>query len=723
MNSYYSARDHGHAHAYIFRLIVIIGILQCFFQYNNVVVHGFTTTTSPCQPYQSFLAKERQQTKLHANNARENEIRKKIMQLKKEGRMKASEEEKEEIKKSSPRTNSSVDQYAGKLRAKMGKGKSKLLSKLKPELSEAILSASLSTDVTSNDSSSSSTSIKDDGIDDDDDFNKFELDESEKEMLEMVEKKLLEKTASELELKRQQQGKTSALGPDIDDLANKMEEEIQKKKEEVLQAQQQVQKEGSGSGSSSGVKKTTTGIGGTWDKNVTSEVDTYRPANGGWGYFPRPKDISRAYGGGKRIERTTTAEDERRMQNSVNETRDRLRQYREKVGIEVQSEKDHEKEINQALEIGQLAMQRGIYSTAVSALEKVTRYCSTNSKVGGKVFLELAMAYEAVGRTSEAIQVYNTLSNSRMEDIKFNAKRLLYGIESMQFMRDEMKSEAFSKQAAKQTFIDTTGLGNIAQNFDEKIYNTAYVDLDRGGGFYRKLTESVVRSIREARQILLAATDSGEVDRIKVIQALRSIDRKFNEVLKEEIKRRQPKDEPVAVMNGKPIIKSEDLESTSAVGMDTFNIGDIEQTLENVSGEWKLQLIADSKGDGVNYYNKTLAWQYFDTNNMSYDASGPSGFLRLTQSGKFDVDETLRIITRKDVKSSGSGAFWTDLVGASNLSGPIAATNLQQQIISVDSEMLITRAVVEKKSSTDTLKGYFNVWRRAETGSYSRKNQ
>ena len=654
------------------------------------------------------------------------------MQLKKEGKLKASEEEKKEIQKSSsssPRTNSSVDQYASKIKAKMGKGKSKLLSKLKPELSEAILSASLSSDTTSGSSGGgggSLTSNKNDGIeDDDDDINKYELDESEEEMLEMVEKKLLEKTAMELELKRKQQGTASALGPDIDDLANKMEQEIQKKKEQVLKEQQQLQKEGNdvAVGSGGGVKKTTTGIGGTWDKNVTSEVDTYRPANGGWGYFPRPKDISRAYGGGKRIERTTTVEEERRKEDSVQETRDRLRRYREKVGIEVQSEKDHEKEIEQALEIGQLAMQRGIYSTAVSALEKVTKYCSTNSKVGGKVFLELAMAYEAVGRTSEAIQVYNTLSSSRMEDIKFNAKRLLYGIESMKFMREEVKSEAFSRKAAKQTFIDTTGLDSIAQNFDEKIYNTAYIDLDRGGGFYRKLTESVVRSIREARQILLAATDSGEVDRIKVIQALRSIERKFNEALKEEIKRNQPKEEPIAMMNGKPIIKSEDLESPTAVGMDTFNMGDIEQTLENVSGEWKLQLIADSKGDGVNFYNKTLAWQYFDTSNMSYDASGPSGFLRLTQSGKFDIDETLRIITRKDIKSSGSGAFLTDLVVSSNLSGPTAATNLEQQIISVDSEMLITRAVVEKKSSSDTLKNYFNVWRRAETGAYSRNNQ
>jgi len=276
----------------------------------------------------------------------------------------------------------------------------------------------------------------------------------------------------------------------------------------------------------------------------------------------------------------------------------------------------------------------------------------------------------------------------------------------------------------KQTFVDATGLANIAQNFDDKIYNTAYVDLDRGGGFYRKLTESVVRSIREARQILLKATDSGEVERVKVVQALRSIERKFDDALREEIKRNAPKEEPVAFMNGVPIVnKQEEFESASKVGMDSFNLGDVTQMKENMSGEWKLQLIADSKGDGVSFYNKTLSWQYFDTDEMSYNASGPAGFLKLTQTGKFDFDEELRIITRKEVESRGSGAFLTDLLGTSNLSGAMASTNLEQQILSVDSELLITRVVVEKRSSLDTMKEYFSVWRRAETGQFSEKNQ
>lgn len=407
-----------------------------------------------------------------------------------------------------------------------------------------------------------------------------------------------------------------------------------------------------------------------------------------------------------------------RMKQAVEDTRDKLKRYREKVGIDVQSEKDNAQEIEEALSLGQKAMQRGVYATAVSALEKVTKYCSTNSQVGGQVFLELGMAYEAVGRTDEAIQVYSSLTNSRMEDIKFNSMRLLTGIEAITFMRDDAKIASFSRKKSSQTFIDTTGLGNIANNFDDK-YNTAYIDLDRGGNFFRKLTESVVRSVREARQILLAATDSGEVDRIKVVQALRSIDRSFVKELEEEKKKNAPKKEPVAVINGVPIRQKDEDMGDAVKGMDSFNLGEAAQMKENLNGEWKLQLIADSKGDGVTYFNKTVSWQNFDVEDMSFSCSGSTAFLTLTQKGVFAFDEDNRILSRTNTTNTGSGAFIKGLFGSGGLSGAAASTNVDQQIISVDSELLITRLTVPKKNTLDTVKGYYSVWRRAQNGVYS----
>ena len=105
--------------------------------------------------------------------------------------------------------------------------------------------------------------------------------------------------------------------------------------------------------------RTTSGVGGAWSKEEATEVETYRPSRGSWGYFPRPKDISRAYGGGREVGASvrSTIEDEQRKKESEENTLELLRSYREKAGIDVQSEKDHAQEIEEALALGQKAMQ------------------------------------------------------------------------------------------------------------------------------------------------------------------------------------------------------------------------------------------------------------------------------------------------------------------------------------------------------------------------------
>ena len=361
-----------------------------------------------------------------------------------------------------------------------------------------------------------------------------------------------------------------------------------------------------------------------------------------------------------------------------------------------------------------------MYNTAVSVLEKVTKYCSTNSKVGGQIYLELAMAYEASGETEKAITVYSTLTTSRIEEIKFNAKRLLYGIEAMNFMRNDLKAKSFSRKKVSQTFIDTTGMQNMAQNFD-KVYNTAYLDLDSRGGFYKKLTENVVRSVREARQILLRATGTGDVERLKIVQALRSLSRNFDDAISDEKKRNKPQEESVAVINGVPIttkVTPKEREPLVA-DMESFILGTPSQMKELLNGEWKLQLMADKKGDGVNFYNSTLSWQLLDTESMTFEGTGPAGFLTLSQNGCLDFEEENRILSHTSVKSGGSGAWLSGFISKSSPTGALAAATIPQQVISVDSTMLITRNGIDKSSVTENVQDYFSIWRKVEVGTFS----
>jgi hypothetical protein len=570
--------------------------------------------------------------------------------------------------------------------------------------------------------------------DDDDDSDPATSDPvSEKALIDLVEKKMLEKRARERQEEEQR----------IQQIARQKLAELQMERQQTQKppSQQQSRSASAASSPSSTAeqKQLTTGVGGSWtppdEAAEASSVEYYQPKSGSWGAFPRPKDISQAYGGGRRIGPGFSNEEERLQ--SEQETRERLQRYREKVGIDVPTEREHANEIDEALKIANYAMQRGRYSTGVSALEKVTKYCSTNSKVGGKVFLELAMAYEAVGRAEEAIVVYRTLSTSRIEDIKFNAKRLLYGIEAMQFMQNDVKSPEFSRRRARNTFIDTTGFGNIASHFDD-VYQTAYVDLE--GGFYKKLTESVVRSTREARQILLRATDAGEVQRPRVVQALRSIARSFDDALEQEIQSSEAA-EPVAVINGVPIlaaataatgslsatetIPSSSLYSSSASRVSTmsdeFVMMDPSSMLANLDGEWRLQLLADKRGDGVKYFNNSVAWQSIDTANQSFCSCGPAGFATVQRAGRIEFNEKRRILRRRAVQESGGGVLSLSPLFLGSRGGFGAAVISPQQIMSVESVLLITRGIPNRRVRQDEgEKDYFAVWRRVERGTFSR---
>ncbi|CAB9497794.1 expressed unknown protein [Seminavis robusta] len=711
--------------------LLLAGLFLCFLWAGNDNQRVQAAFLSPRQSVsrQQFAthSPSLSSSNLQAGLNRENEIRRKIADLKRDGKLKnqPSVPQDDGTRKSATPV---AEQYGTKLRNKLGAKKAKLLGttvagEIDDDEDEALLAeldqdddeeittttgrrearlGALPREVDEEEIGSSNyapPSASDSSSTDDfknfdaslfEDDNDEEEELSEEELVEMVAEKLAEKR------RREQKAKEAKASEN----AKRRLAELQK---EQLEANNQ--------GSSSG--KTTTGIGGRWMKedNVTASAD-YKPSKSGtWGVFERPKDISKTFGGGKRVGAGYTP-DNLNKKKAEEATRDRLKQYREKVGIDVQSEKDHAEEIDQALAIGRRAMERGIYGTAASALEKVTKWCSTNSVVGGKVFLELAMAYEAVGRTQEAITVYTTLSKSRIEETKYNAKRLLYGIEAMQFMRDEARSPEFSRKKIRNTFIDTTGLANIAQNFDD-VYNTAYIDLD--SGYYRRLTESVVRSNREARQILLKATGAGEVPRLKIVQALRSISRHFDDALEQEIEMNKPAPEPVAWMDGKPLVVEPEKDDMALImtGMDEFALASAEQMKENMAGAWRLQLLADKRGDGVKYYNTSYSWQELDTESMTFTSSGVAGFLTVEQSGGIEFQEKRRILTRTDLVVSGTGGVLSGFLAKS--SGASGAVSTPHQVVSVDSVLMITRmAATKNKRLDDSTKEYFAVWRRIE---------
>jgi len=692
-----------------------------------------SSTISVCKAFVSSNTARRRKSCLKALGDREAEIRRKIIKLKKEGKLKKKiedpllaeldgddDDDDYQTEKTSPRAMD--EKYSSKIRKKLGT-KSKLLGFVDNDSDEEEdQEASLSTprrqaqigalpELTSGEeggfsntapSPSTSKPLIDPSL--------FEDDEEE-DVDSMSEEDLVDLVAARLAQKKAVQKKEG--------------EASQKKGAQAsLEEKKQQLKE---------MKQETTGVGGSFaGQNRTAMDDTYQPKSGSWGAFPRPRDISKAYGGGRRV--GPGYSNEQANLDAAQATANRLRRYREKVGIEVESEKIHAAEIEEALGIGNLAMQRGVYATAVSALEKVTKYCSSNSPVGGKVFLELAMAYEAMGKANEAITIYKTLTKCRIEEIKINAKKLLYGIEAIEFMKNDVGSPEFSRKRAKNTFIDTTGMDNFASNFDDR-YETAFIDMS--SNYYKKLTESVVRSTREARQILLRAVGPSEIGRLRIVQALRTYSRNFEEELEKEARRNAPASEPVAVIDGVPIISKSGEQPSYNAGLNLdgeFVLADADIMVENLDGEWRLQLLADKQGDGVKYFNNSnsQSWQVFDVTDKTFVASASAAFSSVAQSGEFSFDAGQRVIERTnregDGGSGGPGNLLSSLFsGMGGVKfGAVGAISEPQQVLSVDSVLLITRRATLADNSSDRRnkeegKDYFAVWRSVEPGTFSSK--
>jgi hypothetical protein len=340
-------------------------------------VKGLVTKSSHQQqatalPFETFARKQRKTVgRLQAGLSREDEIRRKIALLKRQGKI-----QNKQPSPSEPGTQTPVaEQYGSQVRKKLGSKKAQLLGQTvsidgledvdedddimaeldqEEEISTSISSREarlgpLPREVEEEEQGSKSSYTRPFGSSSSNqkeyknfDVSLFEDDEEEED--ELSDQDLLELVAAKMQ-EKQQQVQTDKDAKQGDD-ARKRIAQLERERQELRQGQQLTG------------GRTTTGIGGSWSKSdQTSSQAGYKPSKSGtWGVFERPKDISSAFGGGKRVGAGYTPDDINK-QKSEEDTRARLREYREKVGIEVQSEKDHAAEIDEALAIARRAME------------------------------------------------------------------------------------------------------------------------------------------------------------------------------------------------------------------------------------------------------------------------------------------------------------------------------------------------------------------------------
>jgi hypothetical protein len=84
---------------------------------------------------------------------------------------------------------------------------------------------------------------------------------------------------------------------------------------------------------------------------------------------------------------------------------------------------------------GTAAFERGDYRQSVQHLEKANSLVTRNSRLGGEIQIWLVTAYEAAGKTTEAIALCKQLRHHPDPQTSKQSRRLLYIMEAPQLSR------------------------------------------------------------------------------------------------------------------------------------------------------------------------------------------------------------------------------------------------------------------------------------------------
>ncbi len=84
---------------------------------------------------------------------------------------------------------------------------------------------------------------------------------------------------------------------------------------------------------------------------------------------------------------------------------------------------------------GKVAFESGLYKQAIEQLEKASALLSRNSRLGGEVQIWLVTAYEASGRTEDAIALCEQLKRHPHLETSKEARRLCYILKAPKLQR------------------------------------------------------------------------------------------------------------------------------------------------------------------------------------------------------------------------------------------------------------------------------------------------
>ncbi|GBG62193.1 hypothetical protein CBR_g29393 [Chara braunii] len=155
----------------------------------------------------------------------------------------------------------------------------------------------------------------------------------------------------------------------------------------------------------------------------------YKPKVSTWGVFPRPKNISEKYGGGRTIKPGEKLISDEEMATKNQRIQQRLAEYRKTMGIDI--DPATKASIDKAMSCGLDLMNKGQLQQALCYFDDVISQCVFKSEPYGEAALQRALCLDSLSRREEAKEVYQTLVSHPTATVRRKASQMLFGFQGL----------------------------------------------------------------------------------------------------------------------------------------------------------------------------------------------------------------------------------------------------------------------------------------------------
>lgn len=193
----------------------------------------------------------------------------------------------------------------------------------------------------------------------------------------------------------------------------------------------------------------TTSPGTALAADATSD-DVHKPKVATWGVFPRPRDISQAYGGGRNLRPGQPLESQEAATQRQQRVTAALSSYRKSMGLEIDPEV--ESQATSLVEEGDVLFKNGLISAALVKYSEATSMVPLRSKLGGRANLQKAICLDSLGRNSDAYTIYKSLEGHTAPGVAKASKRMLFGFKAAENLKVNTMTYGTPSKAWQQYF-------------------------------------------------------------------------------------------------------------------------------------------------------------------------------------------------------------------------------------------------------------------------------